>query len=112
MYNGTSANSSILVYRTSATAYATYASNAYGIYMSGNTHSLSSTSSDTPNLTVNRPHLNGRCSTTYFTTAFAAAVDKANTKWNITYNVYRVDKGSLIDYMANTTIMNLIRNNY
>ncbi len=55
---------------------------------------FSSTASSSPNLTIKTPVLTARCSSTYFSTANAKKVDKANSTVKMVGYLYRVEKGT------------------
>lgn len=56
---------------------------------------FSSTSSNTPTLTIKTPVLSTRCSTSYFTVANAEKVDQENTTVKMIGKFYRVKKGTI-----------------
>lgn len=64
----------------------------YGIYAAATAATFSSSSGTTPTLTIKAPVYNARCSTTYFTTNMASAVDKANSTITCKGYLYRVGK--------------------
>lgn len=63
---------------------------SYGFYISATAATFSSSTSDTPTITIKTPAINARCSTTYFSTARAANVDQANSKMALTGELWRV----------------------
>ena len=65
---------------------------SYGFYATAGAPTLSSTTSNTPTVTIPRPVLYARCSTTYMATARAAEIDKTNSKLYLRCEVYRVKK--------------------
>lgn len=67
---------------------------SYGFYISAAAATFSSSTSDTPNITIKTPAINARCSTTYFTTARAANVDQAKTKLALKGQLWRVKHDS------------------
>ena len=67
---------------------------SYGFYISATAATFSSSTSDTPNVTIKTPAINARCSTTYFTTARAGNVDKDNSKVALKGRLYRVKHDS------------------
>lgn len=72
-------------------AYTTYSP----CYISAvNSPTFSSTSSQTPTMTIKTPTLSARCSTTYFTTSNAGKVDQANTTVKMKGYLYRVKRGT------------------
>ena len=78
---------------------------SYGFYIAATAATFSSSTSDTPTITIKTPTINARCSTTYFTTARAADVDQANSKVKVTGEMWRVKKESspsrrMYDYLV------------
>lgn len=69
---------------------------SYGIYPALVAATFSSSTSDAPNITIKTPSLTARCSTTYFSTATAAALDVDNSTIKITGNLFRTQKGATI----------------
>ena len=57
---------------------------------------FSSTSAESPTVTIKTPVLSARCSTTYFTTANAGKIDQDNTTVKMKGRLYRVDVGTSI----------------
>ena len=68
----------------------------YGIYGAATAHTFSSSTSNTPTLTVKEPTYNARCSTSYFSTGMASAVDKDNSTIKCKVYVYRIKRGALM----------------
>lgn len=69
----------------------TYTS-AYGVCPAFVAQSLSSTSSQTPNMTLKSPTINARCGTNYWSTSNATHVDPAKSSIHFQCDVYRVNK--------------------
>lgn len=67
---------------------------SYGFYGAGSAHTFSNSTSTTPTITIKRPVLTARCSTTYLTTTMAAAVDQDNSTIDVWGYLYRCKKGS------------------
>lgn len=65
---------------------------SYGLYPAASAATFSSSTSTSPTITVKSPAFTARCSTTYFTTTMAAAVDQANSKIKCKVYVYRIKK--------------------
>lgn len=83
----------LLDYRnTSGTETMTY-SNSYGVYPSITAHTFSSSTSNTPTVTLKTPAIYTRCNSSYFATARKAYVDNANTKYHLVGELYRIPKG-------------------
>lgn len=77
--------------------------NTYGIYATAANVAYSSSTSDTPTVTVKTPTIYARCNASYFSTGAAADVNGANIY--IKGRVYRVDKWSnMISAMYKRTI--------
>ena len=65
---------------------------SYGLYPAASAATFSSSTSTSPTITVKSPAFTARCSTSYFTTTMAAAVDQANSKIKCKVYVYRIKK--------------------
>jgi hypothetical protein len=89
MYSGTS----YTVYYNSGGTRTWTTGISYGIYAALTAAALSSTASDTPNLTIKTPVINARCNSTYFATARAAELDQDNTVITIRGDLYRIPIG-------------------
>ncbi len=63
---------------------------SYGFYFANVAPTISSTTAQSPTITLKTPTMSARCSTTYLSTANCGLVDKTNTKLTITCKVYRV----------------------
>ena len=82
---------SILYYNSSGTM-AVQNAGLYGFYATASAPTLSSTTADTITITIPRPVLYARCSTTYMDTARASEIDKTNSTLHLRCEVYRIDK--------------------
>lgn len=82
-------------YNSSGTHTLTF-TGGYGIYGAATAHTFSSSTSLTPTLTVKEPTYNARCSTSYFATGMAAAVDQANSTIKCKVYVHRTKRGALM----------------
>ena len=69
---------------------------SYGIYPSATAATFSSSTSDTPTVTVKCPAANARCSASYFATARAPDLDQANSKYSYYGEVYRIKRKSFM----------------
>lgn len=88
---------SFLRYYGSTTGTKTYTWTAsYGFYYTQTASTISSTTANSPTITLNTPTMTTRCSTTYMSTANAALIDKENTKLTIKCKVYRVRADSYL----------------
>lgn len=67
---------------------------SYGIYPAVTNPTFSSSTSNTPTVTVKTPTWNVRCSTTYMSTTAAEAIDSANTSLQQKATLYRCKVGS------------------
>lgn len=83
----------VLHYTTSASASTITYGQSYGFFLANSVPTLSSMSVESPTVTVKSPALNARCSTTYFSTAFAAKVDQAKSKFIFKADVYKSKAG-------------------
>ena len=63
---------------------------SYGIYPAVTAATFSSSTSNTPTMTIKTPSISARCNSTYFATARAAEVDQANTFIHRVGKLYRV----------------------
>ena len=82
-------------YNTSGTL--TYAHTiSYGIYPAVGSSTFSSSTSDSPTVTIKTPTYNARCSSTYFDTARASELDQANSKFRIVGKLYRSEIPGII----------------
>ena len=80
-------------YNTSGTrAYAFTGS--YGFYPSATTATFSSSTSNSPTVTVKTPAINSRCSTTYFSTTSAANIDQTNSIFKLRGDIFRTKTGA------------------
>lgn len=69
---------------------------SYGFYFANVAPTISSTTAQSPTITLKTPTMNARCSTTYLSTTNAGLVDKEKTKLTYTCKVYRVKQDSYI----------------
>ena len=76
-------------YNSSSSLAYTNAAN-YGFYFANVAPTISSTTAQSPTITLKTPTMSARCSTTYMSTENAALIDKDNTKLTYTCKVYRV----------------------
>ena len=72
---------------------------AVGAYLNATAATFSSSSSNTPTLTVKTPSIRFVCNNTYLSTANCAKIDKANTKFTLRGELWRVDKDSVMQGM-------------
>lgn len=82
---------SILYYNSSGTM-SVQNSGSYGFYATAGAPTFGSTTADTVTITIPRPVLYARCSTTYMATARASEIDKTNSTLHLRCEVYRIDK--------------------
>ena len=67
---------------------------SYGVYPAAAAATFSSTSSDTPTVTMKTPSVSARCSDTYFSTTTASVIDQDNSKFKIKGDLYRMRAGA------------------
>ena len=90
--------SSFLRYYGSTTGTITYTwSASYGFYYANVAPSISSTTAQSPTITLKTPSMSARCSTTYMSTTNAGLIDKTNTKLTYTCKVYRVKQSAYLE---------------
>lgn len=80
-------------YNTSGSSTYTW-SNSYGIYGTVQTPTFSSTTADSPTVTLKTPIWYARCSSTYFATGRVGDIDQTATTLKRTCKIYRVKKGT------------------
>lgn len=80
-------------YNTSGSSTYTW-SNSYGIYGTVQTPTFSSTTADSPTVTLKTPIWYARCSSTYFATGRVGGIDQTETTLKRTCKIYRVKKGT------------------
>lgn len=104
-------NACVTLYTTPLNMYYTTAgklsytySVSYGLYGSGTAATFSNSSSNTPNITIKTPALYARCSSTYFSTAMANAIDQENSKMYVVGELYRFPVGSTMRGLYNDMI--------
>lgn len=87
----------LTVYYTSASAATYVASVGYGLYAGATAATFSSATAATPNLTVKTPAFSARCSSTYFATGKASAVDQDATIITLHGELWRCQRGGYLD---------------
>ncbi len=70
-----------------------------GISLAFVASTFSDNTSDTPTVTVKTPNIRAQCNATYWSTANAGKVDKANSKFKLRGEVWRVDKRGVLGEM-------------
>ena len=87
-------------YYTTAGVQAWYTSMSGGVYCSAlPTVTPSSTTSDTPTITVKTPKISVVCHNSYFSPTSAGAIDEENSWYRYRFDLYRMDKGTLYNGM-------------
>ena len=81
-----------ILYYSSSAALAVNHAGTYGFYATAQQPTLSSTTADTPTITIPRPILYARCNSTYMNTARVPEIDKVNSKLYLRCEVFRVKK--------------------
>ena len=71
-------------------------STSYGFYGTVTANTISSTTSNSPTITLKTPKVTARCSTTYLSTSNAALIDQDKTVIHQKCRVYRVKKASFM----------------
>lgn len=79
-------------YNTSGALTYTYAS-SYGVYLGATAATFSSSTSNTPTVTIKTPTINARCNSTYFSTTMAADIDPDNSTIKVVGDLFRYKKG-------------------
>lgn len=90
-YNGVDSISNTwqIAYYTSATANTLALSPAYAFYLVNVAPTLSSTSASSPTVTIKRPTVNARCSTTYMATGVVPHIDQDKSTIRLINEIYR-----------------------
>lgn len=88
----------LLVYYNASGAHTYTYSISYGVYPAVTAATFSSSTNNTPTVTIKTPTVNARCNSTYFSTTMGAAIDQANSIYKLRGELYRVQKGTLIRY--------------
>lgn len=82
--------------------------NSYGLYAGVPTPTFSSSSAESPTVTVKTPIWNARCSTTYFDTARYGDIDQENTTFHIIGEVYSLDYKDQVMRSAFDTLIDYV----
>lgn len=90
-------------YNTSGTETMTY-SNSYGVYPSVTAATFSSSTSNTPTVTIKTPVINARCNSTYFATGRYGDIDQTNTKYHLVCELYRIPIGGTLRSFYNNLV--------
>lgn len=85
-------------YNTSSAPKLTYTLSV-AAYLYATAATFSNSTSNTPTLTVKTPSIRFVCNNTYLSTANCAKIDKANTKFTLRGELWRVDKDSVMQGM-------------
>lgn len=101
VYNGnvcaTVLSANFLRYYGTTTGSITYSWGvSYGFYYAAQAATFSSSTSNTPTVTVKTPVFYSRCSTTYFSTGNAAKVVQDQSTWSMDCSIYRVKTGGIL----------------
>lgn len=102
-------SAAILDYYNASSSHTYTWSASYGIYAAATAATFSSSTSNSPNLTIKTPSVSARCSTSYFSTANAALVDQANSTIKLKGYLYRYRKGGIL-YNEYQNLCNLYAN--
>lgn len=90
----TSRTSALMEYYNASGSHTYTWSASYGIYASATAATFASATATSTTVTVKTPAWNARCSTTYFSTTVAKAVDQTNSKFRMKCDLYRFKVGS------------------
>ena len=72
-----------------------FGASSYGVYTNTwNVHNSSSSSGSSATVTLQTPDISAGCSNTYFSTANAAAVDQAESYYELAIEIYKVDRNT------------------
>lgn len=93
----------LVYYNTSGTKTMTY-SNTYGIYPAVQAATFSSTTSDTPTITIKTPTCSARCNSSYFALARAPELDQENSKFKWDFECFRVPQGGVLRSLYNNVV--------
>lgn len=83
---------------------------SYGIYSSAAAATFASSTATSTTMTVKRPAISARCSTTYFSTSNAGKVDQSSTYFHTKGYLYRVKKNKLIAYNQYHNVCSVFNN--
>lgn len=102
-FNGNTCNTYFTVpmmkyYNTSGVATYTH-SISYGIYPGLVASTFSSSTSNTPTVTIKTPTINARCHNSYFTTARATEIDQTNSIFKTVGKLYRIERDGAVREM-------------
>lgn len=91
--------SGLVDYYNSSNALALSYTLSVGIFPSATACTYSSNTSNTPTVTIKTPKISAVCHNTFLTTTNCAKIDKANTKFTLRGELWRVDKDSAMQGM-------------
>ncbi len=91
--------SGLVDYYNSSNALALSYTLSVGIFPSATACTYSSNTSNTPTVTIKTPKIRAVCHNTFLTTTNCAKIDKANTKFTLRGELWRVDKDSAMQGM-------------
>lgn len=115
-YNGNAYSSpinfAVLDYWNNNSSHTVAWSASYGLYISAPAPAYASSTATSTKLTIKRPPMNARCSTTYFSTGNAGAVDQANTYMYLDCHVYRVKAGTCASFNVFKNTIDLYRGGF
>lgn len=77
---------------------------SYGFYMAAVTAAFSSSTSNTPNLTIKVPTISARCNSTYFAVARGADVNQADSVLKMRGELWRINKGGTVRKMYENAV--------
>lgn len=95
-------------YNTSGSHTMTF-TGSYGFYPAAVAATFSSSTSNTPNLTIKTPTISARCNSSYFATARGAYVDQENSTVKLHGDLWRMKRGNAAEKMYESAV-NLYNN--
>lgn len=102
-------SNAILDYYNASGTHTFTTSASYGIYISATSPTFGSSTSTSTTMTIRKPAINARCSTTYFSTSNAAAVTQASTDLVLDCKLYRMKAGTCDPFNVFQTIIDIYR---
>jgi len=77
---------------------------SYGFYMGATAATFSSSTSNTPNLTIKTPTISARCNSTYFAVARGADVKQADSVLKLRGELWQINKGGTVRKMYENAV--------
>lgn len=115
-YNGnaysTPLNLAVIDYYNSSQSHTIAYTSTVGLYVTAPTPTFASSKETATKLTIKRPIMTAKCSTTYFSTANAGKVDQANTYMDLDCKLYRVKAGTCASFSVYQDVIDLYRSGF